>query len=179
MAYNILGLSLIARNRISEGLSCLLRSLSIWEREYSPDHPILARVLTNIGAAYARLGLHAEADSAFRRALEIAESKLGPEHTVVADALAGYAEALRKSKRKTEAKELDRRAAAIYNGSEMGLLARHTVHLSDLRPASTRPQGYSRRPVDTFHAAPPAAWNIFLEQPGASAAPQYCGSPHR
>jgi tetratricopeptide (TPR) repeat protein len=85
----------------------------IWESTLSPDHPDLARALTNLAAFYCSTGRYTPAEPMFRRALAIAENSLGPENRLVGKILAEYAVLLRKTKQKRRSQE-DGGAVAGY-----------------------------------------------------------------
>jgi tetratricopeptide (TPR) repeat protein len=63
------------RNEESRGL--LEDAIVAIEADAGPEHPSLARVLNNLGVAYAALARPQEADQAFRRSIVIAGGRLG------------------------------------------------------------------------------------------------------
>ena len=65
------------------------QALTIKEAVYGPDHPDVARSLTNLGMVLRELGDLAGARAAQERALAIAEAAYGPDHPHVASILTG------------------------------------------------------------------------------------------
>ena len=91
----------------------LNRALAIDERALGPEHPDVARNLSNLAMLYRVQGKYAEAEPFYQRALEIWENALGPEHPLVATSLENYAALLRETGRNAEANEMEARAKAI------------------------------------------------------------------
>eukprot|EP00971_Amphidinium_carterae_P203829 4045261-Amphidinium_carterae.1 len=58
----------------------LERALRILESHYGPEHPDVAKTLTNLGTAYGSLGDAFKKRDFLERALRIQESHYGPEH---------------------------------------------------------------------------------------------------
>ena len=89
------------------------RALAIDERTHGPDHPDVARDLTNLAALLRVTNRLGEAEPLYRRALAIEEKAHGPDHPHVAAALNNLAALLRDTNRLGEAEPLYRRALAI------------------------------------------------------------------
>ncbi len=80
-------IDLRGRGRYGEALSFAQESLTLAERAWGSEHPLVARSLNMVGILQQRHGRHAEAEAAFLRALAIREKLLGPDHVDVATAL--------------------------------------------------------------------------------------------
>jgi|GEM_PF-3215124 len=63
------------------------RSLAITQKEFGPDHPDVATILSNLAALYRNEGDYASAEPLYRRSLSIREKALGPNHPDVATSL--------------------------------------------------------------------------------------------
>jgi hypothetical protein len=83
------------------------------ERVLGPDHPDVARSLTNLAGVLRLQGRHAEAEPLHRRALVIAEGVFGPDHPGLRRILRDLAASAREQGRPGEALDLIRRASAI------------------------------------------------------------------
>ncbi|MBV1862559.1 MAG: serine/threonine-protein kinase [Nannocystaceae bacterium] len=70
--------------RFDEAVQLHEEALMVREAVLGPEHPLLARSLTNTAAAYIELAKFEEADVRYARALQIREQALGPEHLDVA-----------------------------------------------------------------------------------------------
>jgi tetratricopeptide (TPR) repeat protein len=79
-----LGTTLRRLARFDEALETHEEALTLREAALGPDHPLLARTLTNTAAAYIELAKFDEADARYERALEIRERALGTDHVDVA-----------------------------------------------------------------------------------------------
>jgi len=82
-----LGTVLRRRAQYDEALELHERAVAIREDALGPDHPLVARSLTNTAAVYVDLAKYEEADARYNRALKIREHTLGPDHLDVATTL--------------------------------------------------------------------------------------------
>jgi tetratricopeptide (TPR) repeat protein len=82
-----LGIYLATSAEFRAALSVLERALAIFEAAYGPDHPEVARTLTNLGLVQQQLGELAAARATQERALAIKEAAYGPDHPDVAATL--------------------------------------------------------------------------------------------
>lgn len=73
--------------RFEEAVALHEEGLALREASLGPEHPLLARSLTNTAAAYVELAKFDEADARYARALKIRERVLGPDHLDVATTL--------------------------------------------------------------------------------------------
>ena len=89
------------------------RSREIYERAYGPDHPAVARALSDIGFALHGAGDYAAAAPYFDRALEIDRKALGPEHIDTLTVLERVAFNLQRAGEYARAKVLEEEALAI------------------------------------------------------------------
>jgi class 3 adenylate cyclase/Tfp pilus assembly protein PilF len=95
----------------AEALS--MRALAIQEKVLGPEHPDLAKSLSNLAIAFWHQGHYAESESHTARSLAILEKALGPEHPRVAGALNDLAVVCQEQARHVEAESLHTRALAI------------------------------------------------------------------
>ena len=95
----------------------LRRALAIDEASYGPEHPNVARDLSNLAQLLHTTNRLAEAEPLMRRALAIDEACYGPEHPNVATDLNNLAGLLQDTNRFAEAQRLLRRALAIDEAS--------------------------------------------------------------
>ena len=79
-----LGTTLRRVGKFEEALAAHEDALALREGVLGPDHPVLARTLTNTAAAYIELAKFEEADSRYERALDIRVRALGENHLDVA-----------------------------------------------------------------------------------------------
>jgi len=89
--------------------------VKIWEVSLSPQHPLLAAGLNNLGVVYVNLGKYQEAEASLTRALTIARATLPADHPSVGSYLNSYAYLLRKLDRKKEARQLEQTARVVRN----------------------------------------------------------------
>ncbi len=61
--------------------------LAIREKEFGPDHAMVAMPLNDLGTIHYNLGQYAVAEPLYKRSLAIREKTLGPEHAEVASVL--------------------------------------------------------------------------------------------
>jgi tetratricopeptide (TPR) repeat protein len=121
------------QKRHEESRRLLESALVAIETDSGPDHPVLARVLNNLGIAYAALARPQEAEQSFRRSIAIAGDRLGTEHPLYGVMLYNYARFLRDSGRKAEAKTLEAQSRAVIRESEQRNAAGMTVDVSAFR----------------------------------------------
>lgn len=121
------------QKRNEESRDLLERALVAIETDAGPNHPALARVLNNLGTAYAALARPQEADQAFRRSVAIAGDRLGTEHPLYGVMLHNYALFLRDCGRKAEAKTLEAQSRAVIEESALRNAAGMTVDASAFR----------------------------------------------
>lgn len=95
----------------------LLRAQATLERYGGTDHPMLARILTNLGMVELRAGRRPEAEEKMRRAMTIAETRLGLEHPGYGLVLAAYATYLRQVGEKGRARAMEAKAGQILRDS--------------------------------------------------------------
>jgi tetratricopeptide (TPR) repeat protein len=91
----------------------LKRALAILEKALGPDHPDVARCLSNLATIYRNQARYAEAESLFIRALAILERSLGPDHEDVAIPLNSLANVYYDQGRYADAEPMFLRALAI------------------------------------------------------------------
>jgi tetratricopeptide (TPR) repeat protein len=121
------------QKRNEESRRLLESALGAIETDAGPDHPALARVLNNLGTAYAALARPQEAGQAFRRSIAIAGDRLGTRHPLYGVMLYNYARFLRDCGRKAEAKTLEAQSRVIVRESEQRNAAGMTVDVSAFR----------------------------------------------
>ncbi len=90
----------------------LQRALAIDEAALAPNHPDLARTLTELGAVYYQEGDYEEARESYERALAIREQAFGPEHPLVASTLGNLGKVAEARAKYDEARAHDERALA-------------------------------------------------------------------
>ena len=83
------------------------------EKALGPEHPAVARSLSNLATLYGAQGRYAKAEPLLQQSLAIMKKTLGPEHPAVATTLEDYAELLTQLKRDKEAADLRAQAMAI------------------------------------------------------------------
>ncbi len=79
-----LGITARVLGRFDEAVALHEEALALCEAVLGPQHPLLARSLTNTAAAYIELADFEKADARYARALKIREHVLGPNHLDVA-----------------------------------------------------------------------------------------------
>jgi len=92
---NNLGIYLLLRSEQREAILLLERALGIDEDVFGPDHPNVARDLSNIGAVYESLGHLSTARANYERAFKIDRAAYGPMHPIVAVRLNNMGSVLR------------------------------------------------------------------------------------
>jgi tetratricopeptide (TPR) repeat protein len=133
IARNNLAVVKRAQKRHDEARQLLERAIVDIETDGGPDHPALARVLNNLGTAYAALGRPQEADQAFRRSIAIAGERLGTQSLMYGVMLHNYAVFLRHDGRKAESKTLEAQSQAVIHESALTNAAGKTVDVSAFR----------------------------------------------
>jgi CHAT domain-containing protein/tetratricopeptide (TPR) repeat protein len=96
-----------------EAVPLVQQILATRERQYGPNHRVVAIWLNNLCFLYDNLGRYAEAEPLLKRALAIEEKSLGREHTEVATTLRNLSNAYWKLGRYAEAEPLAQRSLAI------------------------------------------------------------------
>ena len=107
-----LGTTAAQQGELERGIRLLERARQIYEAALGPDHPLVANVLHNLGAAHLRRDDLAAAESELRRAQVIREA-LDPEHPNLAGTLTALGATLARRGQLAEALALHRRAVAI------------------------------------------------------------------
>jgi tetratricopeptide (TPR) repeat protein len=100
-------------SRFAQAEDLLRRALSIAERSYGPDRPMVAAALSGLAQLLKDTNRMDEAESLMCRTLAIEEENHGPNHPEVATALNKLAQLLQDTHRLTEAEPLIRRALTI------------------------------------------------------------------
>lgn len=90
------------------------RALAILEREYGPDHHLVAVALNNLAAVRHERRKSRDAEAMYRRALAIEEAQLGPTHPKVAFTLNNLAVLMKDTRRPREAAALFKRALTLF-----------------------------------------------------------------
>jgi tetratricopeptide (TPR) repeat protein len=148
---NLTGLHLKSKANYKEDEPLLRRALAINESNLGPNHPEVARTLSNLALLLQETNRLSEAEPLYRRALAIDEASLGPNHPEVAIYLNNLASLLQAANRLSEAEPLSRRALAIDEASlgpnhpnvaiyinNLAELLRVTNRLSEAEPLSRR-----------------------------------------
>lgn len=78
---------LFGQAKYTEATPIAERALALAERQYGPDHRIVALSANNLGALYQAQGRYADAEPYLKRSLAIREKALGPDHIEVAQSL--------------------------------------------------------------------------------------------
>ncbi len=135
VALNNLSHVLSATNRLAEAEPMLLKALALDEKNFGPEHPLVAIRLNNLAWLLSRTNRLEEAEPLIRRALAINEKSFGPENHYVAICLMNLASMLGENNRLAEAEPLQRRALAIDEkiyGQEAPTIAMHLNNLATL-----------------------------------------------
>jgi len=134
LAKNNLGVVVFFEGNQEEARRLFLQGLAMLEQHLGPDHPMLARILSNLASLENRTGHREEAGQRLRRALDIAEKRLGPEHPSYAVLLANYAAFLRQGGDKSGAKVLEAQSTQILKDSSRRNGLGAVIDVSSLRP---------------------------------------------
>ncbi|MCR9164611.1 MAG: tetratricopeptide repeat protein [Nannocystaceae bacterium] len=108
-----LGTTLRRVGKFEEALATHEDALALREAALGPDHPMVARTLTNTAAAYIELAKFDEADARYERALDIRVRTLGEDHVDVALTLQNLGVAYYRRGRIDDALPYFERALAI------------------------------------------------------------------
>ena len=81
------GQALEKAGRYEQAISFYREALELGEREFGPNDPTTATLLTNLARLYRAQGRYEAAEPLYERALAIDEKALGPEHPDVASSL--------------------------------------------------------------------------------------------
>lgn len=100
--------------KVKEAERMNARALAILEREYGPDHHLVAVALNNLAAIRHERKASADAEAMYRRALAIEEAQLGPTHPKVAFTLNNLAVLMKDTRRPREAAALFKRALTLF-----------------------------------------------------------------
>jgi tetratricopeptide (TPR) repeat protein len=149
--FNQLGVLFDIKADYAEAETLKRRALAIDQKSYGPDHPIVARNLSNLALLLGSTNRLAEAEPLMRDALAISERSYGPDHPNVAICLNNLAQLLQDTNRLAEAETLMRRALAIDKKSRgpdhahvgrdlnnLALLLRATNRLTEAEPLMRR-----------------------------------------
>jgi len=90
--------------------------LTVDERDFGPEHPVVARDLESLARLQGAVGRYAEAEAAQQRALSIREKHLPSNHPDLAASIEHWATLCAEQARYAEAETLYRRALAIWEG---------------------------------------------------------------
>jgi serine/threonine-protein kinase len=107
------GLLLLETGKLAEAKAAQEQALSIAEKVYGPDHPIVAKTLNALAVVLQRMGDYPSAIAAHERALAIREKAFGPHHPNVAESLINLGAAWDDSGDGAHAREAWRRALPI------------------------------------------------------------------
>jgi CHAT domain-containing protein/Tfp pilus assembly protein PilF len=110
------------KTKFADAISLAQRVLSIREKVLGPDHPDVARSLSNLATFYTDQDRYADAEPLFKRSLSIREKVLGSSHLDVATSLVDLAGLYREQGRYADAEPLYRRSLNIR---ERGLGPNH------------------------------------------------------
>jgi tetratricopeptide (TPR) repeat protein len=99
----MLGVALQGLHRLDEAKAELEAVLKVRERQFGPDHPLLASLLGNLGLISSDRGDHAEAERLYQRCLDLLLAALGPEHQVIVTAHINLGNAQRRQGKLDEA----------------------------------------------------------------------------
>ncbi len=71
------------------------RALTIHEKAFGPEHPIVGRNLINLAGTYQVQNQYAQAEVLYQRAARIFKKSLGPDNVELANAVKSFGAALR------------------------------------------------------------------------------------
>jgi tetratricopeptide (TPR) repeat protein len=109
-----LGQALGWQGRFKEERDLLQHALLVQEKNYGPDHPRVALVLSSIGFVDLELNRFTDAEADFMRMLAIYRSNYGEKHQFTALALGNLGSLYTVEKQYSHAEQLIREALAIY-----------------------------------------------------------------
>ncbi|MGK3987328.1 tetratricopeptide repeat protein [Sorangium sp. So ce136] len=102
-----------AQGRYEDAIAPLERALALYENVLGPNHPTVAKALSNVAVLYRERGDYAQAEELHRRALAIREKALGLDHPSVASSLNDLAVLYRTKGNYAQAESLAERALAL------------------------------------------------------------------
>jgi tetratricopeptide (TPR) repeat protein len=105
---------LYSEGRFAEAAQVSKQALDRAERAYGPDHPEVAKILSNLGVFYNELGENEASIRASQRGLAIRKKLLGPGHPDLAKSYNTLGNAFHDLRRFDQALESFRRAHAIF-----------------------------------------------------------------
>jgi tetratricopeptide (TPR) repeat protein/tRNA A-37 threonylcarbamoyl transferase component Bud32 len=108
---------LYTQGRFDEAVKTSTRALARAERAYGPDHPEVARILSNLGAYYNELGDNETSLRASLRGLAIRKKVFGPNHPDLAKSYNTLGNAYHDLRRYEEARTNQELACAIFRES--------------------------------------------------------------
>jgi len=129
---NRIGIYLNLRAEYKDSKSVLESALVIFENVYGPDHPEVARTLTNLGIVLRQLGDYEGAKERLERSLVIFENVYGPDHPMVARTLTNLGTVLKHLEDYEGAKERQERSLVIFEnvyGPDHPMVARTLTNL--------------------------------------------------
>jgi CHAT domain-containing protein/tetratricopeptide (TPR) repeat protein len=104
---------LFSAGKYEEAIPLVQRVLSMGEKTFGPDHPLIATPLNNLAMLYRAQGRYADAEPPFKRSLAIFEKAFGPDHPNVATSLTNLAGLYHLQGRYTDAEALYKRVLGI------------------------------------------------------------------
>jgi tetratricopeptide (TPR) repeat protein len=108
-----LATALSSAGRIDEAKAVGERALAVKEAALGPNHPDVARAMSNLAVYHSKLGEEQEALALLRRALVAREALFGPTHPEVSETLVNLGEVELRLHHPGEAVEAFRRSAQI------------------------------------------------------------------
>jgi tetratricopeptide (TPR) repeat protein len=114
---NLLGMALDQAGHYTEAESLLNRNLTVAEKAFGVDHPLIATPLNNLAGLYKSQGKYAKAEPLLKRALAIREKSDGAGHPLTAISLNNLADLYVLQGKYGEAEPLFKRALAIREKS--------------------------------------------------------------
>jgi tetratricopeptide (TPR) repeat protein len=97
------------QGRYAEAEPLYRRALGIWEESLGPNHPNVAKGLSNLADFYHERGREPAAERLYMRAITILENALGPYHPDVARLNGGLAQVYRAEGRARKAEQIEAR----------------------------------------------------------------------
>jgi ankyrin repeat protein/Flp pilus assembly protein TadD len=164
---------LLSTGRLTEAEQLLQQSLAEHEMAFGPDHPEVARDLSNLSVVLFNTGRFDQAESALRRALEIEEQTIGYDHPRIAVRLGNLAALYAKTGQPHQATQACLRALSIINevnevdrGPEIDQLIEHlhSIMLDTIKEPLLESLGLeSLSPLITLVSNPEDAERLFEE----------------
>jgi CHAT domain-containing protein/Tfp pilus assembly protein PilF len=125
-------LQLYRAGKYAEATEVAERALSLAERRFGPDHPIVGGRLNNLAVLYENQGRYADAEPPLKRALAIDEKALGPDNPAVGIDLNSLVVLYRDQGRYAEAEPLMQRALAIAERADTAHVSSALGNLAEL-----------------------------------------------